>query len=216
MTRHMQKQKIMMMLLPLLLIAVCLSSCGRTMDWTQDAPLHDGRTLLVERRSEFSSSFPGNSGMEIRQTLTFRHPDTGERITWRIPEGLHPAMIDFERGVPYYVLTEYTVSDYNKWGCPNPPYLVFRYEQGKWARIAFEALPERFLERNLVVMAKSIRGLKDGGHISLYGLENHWDRYSEKRNIRQISREKISPIAKGCYDDILIQQGRQSEIDNRR
>jgi hypothetical protein len=193
-----------------------LTACGRKLDWTQDAPLHDARTLVVERRSEFGSSFPGNSGLEIGQTLTFRHPDTGERITWRIPEGLQPVMIDFDRGVPYYVLTEYTVADYNQWGCPNPPYLVYRYEQGKWMRIAFEALPEPFLNRNLLEMSKEIRGLKDGGHVSAYGLENHWNGYPKTMNIRQISRKKINPIVKGCWESTLHKQGRQSEIDNRR
>lgn len=202
-------------LAPVLLI-VGLSSCGRRLDWTQDAQLHDGRTLVLERLSEFGPSFPGNSGLEIGQTISFRHPDTGERISWRIPDGLQPAMIDFEGGVPYYLLTEYTVSDYNKWGCPNPPYLVYRYEQGKWVRITFEALPEPFLNRNLVGISKEIRGLKDGGHVSVYGLENHWNEYPKAVNIRQISREKISPIGRGCYDDVLIQQGRQSEIDHRR
>lgn len=64
-------------LAPVLLI-VGLSSCGRRLDWTQDAQLHDGRTLVLERRSEFGPSFPGNSGLEIGQTISFLHPDTGK------------------------------------------------------------------------------------------------------------------------------------------
>jgi hypothetical protein len=202
--------------LALVLFTLCLFGCGRKLDWAQEAPLYDGRILVVERHSEFGPSFPGNSGMEITQILAFRHPDTGNRISWHIPEGLLPVMIDFDKGTPYYVLTEYTISDYNTWGCPNPPYLVYRYEQGKWTRIAFEELPQRFLARNLVDMSKGINGIKNGQYVSVYGLENHWNKYPKNMNVRQISRKKINPIAQGCYESTLHKQGRQSEIDNRR
>lgn len=83
-------------LLGLLLIATVtlnLVACGRDLDWIQDAPLHDGRVLVVERHS------------------------------------------GFDPGTPNFVLTGNTISDYNTWGCPNPPYLVYRYEQGKWAHL---------------------------------------------------------------------------------
>jgi len=192
------------------------TGCGRQLNWTQDALLHDGRVLLVERNSVFNSPFPGNSGMEIRQTLTFSHPDTGERITWRLPDGLQPIMLDFEQGAPYYVLNEYTVLDYNKWGCPNPPYIVYLYKKGVWKQVDFSQLPKVFVVRNMAKMAKEIRGLKDGSHISIQGMENYWDQYKNITDFRKISREKINPIGNGCYEDVLIKMGRKAEIDNRR
>jgi hypothetical protein len=206
-------------LVVLILSAFSLSGCGQTIDWTQEAPLHDGRILVVERRSERGPPFPGSTGLEVGQTLAFVHPDTNERIKWRIPDGLQPVMIDFDRGVPHYVLKEYTVSDYNKWGCPNPPYLVFRYQKGEWTRVAFEGLPASFLNRNLMTMSKDAQGLKDGGRVSADQVESFWyavERPKPRHEARRLSREKISPIGKGCFESVLIKQGRQSEIDNRR
>jgi len=152
--------------------------------------------------------------MEVGQTLTFLHPDTGERITWRIPDGLLPVMIDFDQGVPYYILRENTVSDYNKWGCPNPPYLVYRYQQSNWDRLAFDALPATFVNRNLIPMSKVVQGVSNGQVVSANEMESYWFRSEHpkpKQEARKISREKVNPIAEGCYPDVLNAQGRQAE-----
>lgn len=202
----------------LVILPLTFTACGKekTLDWHQEALLHDGRTLWVERHSERGSPFPGNSGLETGQTLAFSHPDTGERIEWRIPEGLQPVMLDFEQGVPYYVLDTYVSSDYSKWGCPNPPYLVYRYQQGKWKRVAFELLPAQFVILNLMRMSKDARGLVDGGRISVDQMEAYFkDGEQGTKKFRLILREKVNPIGKGCGADILFSQGRESEMDDK-
>lgn len=196
-------------------ILLNLAACSKTIDWAEEAPLHDGRVLRIERHSELGSPFPGNSGMEIGQSLAFTHPDTGERIAWHIPDGLNPVMIDFDQRIPYYVFAAHTVSDYNKWGCPNPPYLVYRFQQGKWTNIPFEALPVSLVSRNLIPMSKDVRGLKDGGRVYADEMENLWARVeypTPKQDARRINREKVNPIANGCYPDVLNEQGRQAEL----
>ncbi len=152
--------------------------------------------------------------MEVGQTLTFVHPDTGERIRWKLPDGLQPHMLGFDQSIPYYVLKAYTVSDYNKWNCPNPPYMVFRYAEKHWAQIPFEQLPAQFVKPNLISMAKSNERYISSGYASTEGLAAYQERVAKQ--FRTISREKISPIAKGCEESVLIKQGRQSEIDTRR
>jgi len=202
-----------------IVLSVSLTACGKAIDWTEETPLHDGRVLWVERHSELGPSFPGNSGMEIGQSLAFKHPNTGERIAWTIPDGLNPVMIDFDQRIPYYVFAGHTVSDYNKWGCPNPPYLVYRYQHGKWSSVPFESLPASFVSRNLIPMSKDVRGLKDGGRVYANEMENLWARVEypkPKQEARRISREKVNPIAHGCHESVLHKLGRQSEIDNRR
>jgi hypothetical protein len=201
---------------PLVMAMLCqsLTACGRSIDWMQETPLHDGRTITVERHSELGPPFPGSSGMEVGQTLTFQHADTRERITWRMPDGLNPVMIDFDQSVPYYVLKVYTAGDYSKWGCPNPPYLVYRYQQGAWTRLPFEALPTTFVNRNLLPLSKDVQGLKDGQVVSANVMENLWlrvERPKPKQEALKISREKVNPIAEGCNPDFLNKQGRQEE-----
>jgi len=39
---------------------------------------------------------------------------------------------------------------YNKWGRPNPPYVVFKYQDKDWKRIPLQELPAEFNTPNLI------------------------------------------------------------------
>lgn len=85
---------------PIAVLSV-LSACGKTIEWKQEVKLHDGRVIVMERMSKLSGTvFPENVVLEYEQTLIFRHPDSGTRIEWKIPEGLQPVSFDFDRGIP--------------------------------------------------------------------------------------------------------------------
>lgn len=201
------------------LAAMGLNACdrGRTIEWKQEAPLHDGSVLVVERISvQTGKVFPENVVMETEQTLIFTHPDTQERIRWTLPKGLQPAALDFDGKIPYLVLKAYTVADYNAWDCPNPPYLVYRFERGAWGRIPFEQLPVVFVSRNLVPMFKD-SPLKEGGdRMTARQLDDYWKDYPNPKTAKAISREKVNAIGEGCFESVLIRLGRKSEIDTRR
>lgn len=192
-----------------------LSACGNTLDWKQEVPLQDGRVIVVDRESKQGPYDPFVAmRMETTQSLTFIHPDTREKIHWRIPDGLQPHMLDFDEGTPYLLLKAYTVSDYNKWGCPNPPYVLYRHDKGQWKQIPFEQLPPRFVLPNLISMAKSNEQFILNGYASVTNLRGYQKRVAKQ--FQSINREKGNPIAHGCFDDVLVKQGRQSEIDYRR
>ena len=198
-----------------IVLSVSLTACGKTIDWKQEVKLHDGRVIVVDRQSKISGTvFPENVTLEFEQTLTFRHPDSGERIEWKLPQGLQPVSFDFDRGTPYYVLHAHTVADYNNWGCPNPPYLVYRYQQGNWNPVAFGELPPHFGKRNVLSMSKYIKNMKDGRTVSPSEVEAVIDSFDPE--IRTVNRKKVNPIAEGCRQSVLHQLGRQSEIDTRR
>lgn len=199
------------------ILALLLSSCldGRkTVEWKQEVPLHDGRVIVLERISKQTGTlFPENVGLEYEQTLTFVHPDTQERIRWTLPKGLQPAALEFERGVPYYLLKVYTVADYNAWECPNPPWLLYRHDQGSWQRVPFEQLPEKVVKRNVVEMQKVVKKYLDDGYLSRQEQEEFWNRDHHRRLLHPISREKVNPLGKGCHEGILIRQGRAAELN---
>jgi len=202
-------------LIGILAAGFATSACGRTIEWKQEVPLHDGRVIVIERESEQGGHDPFiGMRMETTQTLTFVHPVTSERVRWKLPTGLKPYMLDFDNSTPYYVLIAHTVADYNKWGCPNPPYMVFRYTGKDWERISFEQLPVVFAKPNLIEMAKAWEKYIVGGVASVASLQAYQKEVS--RQYRTISREKVNPIAEGCHESVLIKQGRQSEIDTRR
>lgn len=185
---------------------------GKDMDWKQEAPLHDGRVIVIDRLSKQGPQDPFlNMRMEIGQELTFTHPDTGERIRWPIPQGLQPYMLDFDGGVPYYVLTAYTIGNYNKWACPNPPYLIYRYERGQWGRIPFEQLPSQFRKPNLMDMAKSYEQYIVNSFVSTARLEAYFE--SHDAPYRVIGRDKVNPIGEGCAAANLFAMDRELEMD---
>lgn len=63
-------------------------------------------------------------------------------------------------------------------------------------------------------MSKYIMGMKDGSTVSPREVEAVIDGFDLE--IRAVSRDRVNPIAHGCRQDVLHQQGRQSEIDTRR
>jgi hypothetical protein len=43
---------------------------------------------------------------------------------------------------------------YQKWGKPNPPYVVFKYVGKTWQRISLEEFPAEFREANVIINTK--------------------------------------------------------------
>jgi hypothetical protein len=39
---------------------------------------------------------------------------------------------------------------YNKWGRPNPPYVIFRYDNKAWTRVTLQELPVEIKAPNLI------------------------------------------------------------------
>jgi hypothetical protein len=198
----------------LLLTSFSLTACGggRTIEWKQEVRLHDGRVIVIDRVSKQTGKiFPENTIIEYEKTLTFTHPDTGERIRWTLPKGTGAWMLDFDGEIPYYVLLTSSVADYNDWGCPNPPPIVFRYEQRQWSRIPIEQLPTRFVKPNLLLAAKTDQRSSNDRYVTVEEIDAYFKR--QDLPYRIISREKVSPIAKGCHPDVLVKQGRQMEIN---
>ena len=50
-------------------------------------------------------------------------------------------LLDIRQGGAYIVANNMGCLSYNKWGRPNPPYVVFKYEGKEWKRIPVHELP---------------------------------------------------------------------------
>lgn len=198
-----------------LVAAFILAGCGdERIRWKQEVRLQDGRTLMVNRVSQVTGKrFPEGGNYDVYQSLAFTHPDTSETIAWAPPEHTGPVMLDLDGPNVYYVVEAITVGDYNRIGCPNPPYLVYRYAGKQWQQIHIDDMPARFVERNV-----QRRSMEDTNAIAdrlvtaaEYHAHMHDSRIRKER--REISRKKINPIALGCFPDVLVNQGRDSEIN---
>lgn len=200
-----------------ILVAVGASACSgeenkpRVVSWKQEVPLVDGRKIIIERISEQGPFQPMlNMRLETGQELTFVNPDTGETVKWRIPDGLAPHMLNFDAGVAYYVLAAHTVGDYNKWECPNPPWLAYRFERGTWSRVPLDTVPATFSRPNLVAMAKGYEQYTSDGYVTIGELQAYLRRLAPI--YRTISRERINANAHGCFPGVLEKLGRSGEI----
>lgn len=204
----------------ILVASLALTACEwfeRDLNWKQEIRLQDGRSLMVDRVSKVTGKrFPEGGNYDIYQSLTFTHPDTNERITWAPPEHTGPVMLDVDGPNAYYVVEAISVGDYNQIGCPNPPYLIYRYADKQWKQISINDMPARFVERN--VQRRSMEN-KEAIVDKFVSLEEYHARMYDSRvrkENREISRKKINPIADGCREGVLMNQGRHSEIDTRR
>jgi len=183
--------------------------------WRQEARLHDGRVIVVDRLSEQrSGSFPENVVLEYRQEISFANPNTGQRASWELPTGLGIWMLDFDGATAYTVLKTKSIADYNRWDCPNPPWVVYRYQADSWDRLPIDELPTHFRKPNMLAAANSDEKSSADGLVTAQELDRHFKRLDPP--YQTISREKVSPIGKGCDEDVLVRLGRQAEIDKRR
>ena len=196
-------------------ICIAISACGKSIRWKQDVVLHDGHIIVVERVSKLAGkSFPEGSYLEYEQALIFKSPISGEKIVWTLPKGSLPTLLDFHKGTPYLVLRAGSVADYNAWGCPNPPFIVYQYTDKKWRRISLENLPHNFTIPNLLLGVSTEPTAIEDGIVTVAEMEA--SRRSSHPQFQIISREKINPIGNGCFASTLIKQERHNEIDTRR
>lgn len=126
--------------------------------WKEEALLHDGNKLIVERSVERKGPHEiGQLPAYTKQTLAFTNPATGQSVVWedKAAEDLRtsaflPMALDIYQGTVYLVATPMGCLSYNKWGRPNPPYVVFRYEGQTWKRVPLQELPMETKTPNLI------------------------------------------------------------------
>lgn len=144
----------------MLVLSGSMSACAMGgASWKEEVLLHDGGRLIVERsvarkgRHELGQQPPIGE-----QSLTFALPGTKESVTWedRYSEDLGsanftPMLLEIAKGTPYVVAAPMGCLSYNKWGRPNPPYVVFQYQGNAWNRVPLDALPPEISQPNLVI-----------------------------------------------------------------
>ncbi len=128
------------------------------LSWKEEVLLHDGSKVIVERSVERKGRHElGQLPAYTRQTLAFINPNIGKAITWedKATEDLGtsnflPIALDIYQGTAYLVVTPMGCLSHNKWGRPNPPYVVFRYQSKGWERVSLQELPLETKALNLI------------------------------------------------------------------
>ncbi len=144
----------------ILAIGATMTACSNSTSWKEEVLLHDGKRLIVER----SMSYDPKGGRQIGQaapqseeTLKFTLPSSSKSISWKsdfgqdLQDNLDLLALDIVDGKPYIVTLPSRCHAYNKWGRPNPPYVLFRYDGVAWQRIAIAELPKEIKRANVVI-----------------------------------------------------------------
>lgn len=137
---------------------------GGHLKWREEVLLHDGSKIIVQRwQKRFNVYTLEKSSLIQRQSLSFTHPKTKENIVWKSgpTEGINTInltliALHIKDNTSYIITRPYGCFAHNKWGRPNPPYVIFRYEDEKWKRIPLEALPLEFSNNNLIMSIDEI------------------------------------------------------------
>jgi len=127
--------------------------------WKEEVLLHDRTTIIVTRSQTYGGRHEiGQSPPVKEHTITFTPPSSGKELKWTSEYGEDLGRTNFNLlalhilgGTPYLVAEPNLCLSYNKWGRPNPPYLVFKHDGKAWQRIQLSELPAEFKSINLIV-----------------------------------------------------------------
>lgn len=158
---------------------------GHTMSWKEEVKLHDGQIIVAERFYNLGG-YPAIESQEraaLDETVTFNLPGTSKKITWKTdfrdsqpePNSLNLIRFDVVKGVPYIATYPAGCIAYNKWGRPNPPQILFKYENNQWKRITLAELPTELInaQANVIVGRPATKLLKSFYTVEGVNAENH-------------------------------------------
>src|SRR5450759_126592 len=120
--------------------------------WKEEVLLNEGSKIIVERTVDRGGRHEIGQQPPIKnQSVTFTFPIANESVTWEdnFTEDIGGAnfllmQLEIRKDIAYLVANPMGCLSYNKWGRPNPPYVVFKYQNKAWNRITLQELPVVF------------------------------------------------------------------------
>jgi hypothetical protein len=147
----------------LLMMGASMSACSSTASWKEEVQLLDGRKINIKVVDNLGG-YPTIESREratIDEAVVFTLPDAKREIVWNMgfrddvsePNSLNLIRFDVVKGVPYIATYPAGCIAYNKWGRPNPPQVLFKYENDQWKRISLAEFPAELIntQANVIV-----------------------------------------------------------------
>ncbi len=145
----------------LIILGAGMSACamGGKTSWKEEVLLHDGNKIIVERSQSHGGRHEIGQSPPIREhTISFSLPHSNKTLAFKSEysedvgrANLNLLALNVLNGTPYIVAEPNLCLAYNKWGRPNPPYVIFKYDGKAWQRIPLLQLPAEFKAINLIV-----------------------------------------------------------------
>jgi len=169
--------------------------------WKEEVLLHDGSKIIVERTVERGGRHEIGQEPPIKeQSLSFILPGTNQNVTWKDKfnadvggASFLPMQLEIHKDTPYLVVYPMGCFSYNKWGRPNPPYVVFKYQDKAWQRIPLQDLPAELTTPNLIFSSPDSEAKKTGQRIvSAETIKALYGGYKQPEH-KAILREALKP-----------------------
>ncbi|MCA6216518.1 hypothetical protein KGA65_08205 [Ideonella sp. B7] len=183
--------------------------------WKEEARLHDGRTIIVERYQNYGrNNLIGQPPPFHEQTLRFSLPNVDRVFEWAAPydefngqSDLIILAVHVLKNTPYIITAPNLCIDYNKWNRPNPPYVVFEWKEGAWQRIPWGDVPTEFHDINLTTGERVQLGERPAGTNTIPAdVIARWNTEASLPQFKKILREPLNP-APGCIPMITNGKG---------
>jgi hypothetical protein len=156
-----------------ILVAGCSSPLS--LKWTEDVRLPDGRVITLTRYQQYLGATEiGQPWTESDYWLKFRNPDTGETVRWESDRDLKTVALLIHQRVPYLLTMPGFAASINRLKCPSPIYLLFRYSDSQWIRVALTDIPVKRIRSNMTAhMAERVRKTRPK-HLTVEQTENSY------------------------------------------
>lgn len=195
-------------------LGVSMSACASLnfgKSWKEEALLHDGSKIIVERSVERGGRHEIGQQPPIKEEkLTFTLPATNERITWKNAYSedvgladFMPLLIDTFQGAVYVVSAPVGCLSYNKWGRPNPPYVIFKYLGKVWQQIKLQELPVEIKTPNLIISSPDNNVEKLGTSFVKAEVIQQINSSLRQPEYQTILREALPNVGKECIELVL-------------
>jgi len=199
-----------------LILGISVSACSmdNKTSWKEEVLLHDGKKVIVKRALERGGRHEiGQRGGAINETLTFHLPGTQQEIMWedKLSEDIgnssfSPIVLDVVDGIAYVVAMPAGCLSYNKWGRPNPPYVVFKFHGKDWSRIPLEQLPAQIKTPNLIVSSPDDEAKKSGQAVVSAETIKELNALFQRLEYKTVLREPVRDAESSC--PVMVSYGR--------
>ena len=178
--------------------------------WKEEVLLHDGSRIIVKRSQSYGGRGEIGQGAPIKEhTISFELPNSDKNLKWTSEYSKDVGRANFNllalhilNGIPYLVVEPNLCLSYNKWGRPNPPYVLFKYDGEEWQRIQMAELPVEFKTINLLINNGREEDIEKAaaklGYVSAEGIQRFNSSLMQYPQYKTILREPYPGAGGGC------------------
>nr|WP_321467023.1 hypothetical protein [uncultured Desulfobulbus sp.] len=202
-----------LLLLGATVYAFAFLGIGDSATWQEEVLLHDGSKIIAKRSLNYGGRHEIGQSSPIReQNIKFDLPDSGKTINWtsEYSEDIERAnfnllAVHILNNIPYIVAEPNLCLSYNKWGRPNPPYVIFRYNENSWQRISIEEFPAEFKTINVALAPKTHEKKLTGQGLVSAEMVKQLNSDLKQPYLKSILRTPLEPGAMGISCEVLIE-----------